>query len=123
MGKSKSIEQQLKEDKKNRELINELELELAEKCKESEATINQKIQEFYEGGERNWKFAPFVNGSQSSYQLSDTWSLDTLSNLIDTISDIVIGSVTGDQTKLPEGTQVSDESNEINKTAGLTKDM
>ncbi|MEP7731452.1 hypothetical protein [Marinomonas primoryensis] len=121
MGKSKSIEQQIKEDKLNQGYIDEITIKLNEQTKKSNEEIDEKIKMFY-GSNRDWDNSLYIEGSQSDYQLESTWNLDSVSNIINSIAEAVIGTVVGEHTKLPEGTEVSSNANEITEKANLTKD-
>ncbi|MBD2500929.1 hypothetical protein [Anabaena azotica] len=119
MGKSKSIQQQIEADKKNQQFIDQITANLQKTLAGAEADLQTRINDFYTSG-RNWKHAQYVFGAQQSYEVHDTWGLDNLTNLINSIVTAVVSTVTG---SLPEGTEASDEVPEINQAAGIDDNL
>ncbi len=123
MGKSKSIEQQIKEDKRNQEFLDELQKKLQEDSAAAVAEIDARVQEFYEDRPEKWDHSPFILGEQTDYQLSSSWSLANLSEIVNKVADAVMGTVIGKDTKLPEGIEADPDANDVAEVGGFTKDM
>ncbi|MEW9682676.1 hypothetical protein [Pseudomonas sp. TE50-2] len=122
MGRSKSLEKMLAEDKRNKERLDEISAELDVQLKGADEALRKEAKNFYQNDGRNWKYSEYISGKQSDFQLEDSWSLENLSKIIDKISSAVVGTVTGQITNVPEGTTVAPDAEKINKSGDLTAD-
>ncbi|MBN3135939.1 hypothetical protein [Pectobacterium punjabense] len=122
MGRSKSLEKMLAEEKRNKERLDEISRDLEAQLKGADEELRQYAKNFYQNDGRNWDYNEYISGKQSDFQLEDSWSLGNLSEIINKISNAVVGTVTGQITNVPEGTTVSPDAKEINKSGNLTDD-
>lgn len=122
MGRSRSLEKMLAEEKRNKERLDEISRDLDSQLKDADQALRQQAKSFYQNDGRNWTYSEYLSGQQSDFQLEDSWSLDNLSSIIDKISSAVVGTVTGNITNVPEGTSVAPGAEKINKTGDLTTD-
>jgi len=122
MGKSKSVQQMYKESEEFRKHIENVETRLKEQLGDDQARLITTAENFYHNSERSWSNSLYLLGAQSDFETVSSWSLENVANIISKISDAVIGTVVGEETELPAGTDVSPDVNEITKKGDLTKD-
>ena len=123
MGKSKSIEEFEKEDKKNREYLSQIGEELSDDLGDVYEKLNIQSEIFYKSEHSTpWESDLYIAGEQFDYQSVKEWSLASVQTMINKISEAVIGTVVGEETNLPEGTTTAKDTNEINRKADMTKD-
>jgi hypothetical protein len=120
MGKSKSVEDLIDDNEKNRVRLSELDAELETQEQAAIDKMEGQATEFY--ADNNWEFKNYLGGSQRDYQLSETWNLKNLADVIDGIGGAAIGGLGGVLTPPPEGTVLSSDSSELNEIGGITYD-
>lgn len=89
MGKSKSIEQKMKDDQKFKEFMGNLEQDSKKKENEILGDIDDLVKKHYEGN--SWDYARFFGNKQSDYQNYDDWSLERVQNIINSIGNALQG--------------------------------
>ncbi|MCF8716319.1 hypothetical protein JM658_15925 [Joostella atrarenae] len=85
MGKSKTIEQKMKDDQKFREYMNQLDQDSKKEEEKIFKTIKENITSHYEGN--GWDHARFFGNRNSDYQNYDDWSLARINNMVDMIGN------------------------------------
>lgn len=123
MGRSPSIEEMEKKDKKNREYLNEITNELSYKLGDTYEKLEKEAKHFYENEHSEpWISDLYITGKQFDYQSIQEWSLASVSAIISKISAAVIGTVDGKIENLPAGTDAGDKAQDINKKYDMNKD-
>lgn len=83
MGKSPSIEEMEKKDKKSREYLDEIANELTNKLGNTYATLEKEAENFYQKEhEKPWSSDLYITGKQFDYQSVQEWSLASVSAII-----------------------------------------
>ena len=119
MGRSKSVDKLLKDSQANAKRLKEIQNDLDKESGDFAKELSEKAKDFY--SENNWEYKRYLEGHQYDFQTYSTWSLNNLSEIINKISESVIGTVSG-EIVVPEGTKVDDDVEKINKDAGISKD-
>ena len=89
MGKSKTIEEKMAEDKKFRAYMDELQSEAKKEEERILTEINALVKKQYD--ENGWDYARLFGDKQSDYQNYDDWSLTRVMNIIDSIGNALSG--------------------------------
>lgn len=110
MGKSKSIEEKMKDDKKFRDFMHQVEKESDEELERIKTSVNNTVKRHYDGN--GWDYARFFGDSRSDYQNYDEWSLGRIMKIVDAIggaledmnypSSLVPGSEKADPSTIDE---------------------
>jgi hypothetical protein len=123
MGKSKSVENQIQEERVNQQFIDEIQTSLRSQSDVLDAQIQRRVQDFYRGNGRTWSFVPYLSGGQFSFELEDTWNFDNLQKIIDAIGSGMTALLPGGTPVLPEGTKPESDAGEINRQAGINENL
>lgn len=94
MGKSKSIDQQAKQNKEFQVFLDELALQIPPKLEKIQENVNDQTKRFY--ATKEWDSAPFLEFSYSDYQTTSTWSLDNVVSIVKNIGDAITGKTKPD---------------------------
>jgi|GEM_PF-2855726 len=89
MGRSKSIEEKMEEDRKFRAYMDELQSEAKKEEDRILVDINDTVKKQYEGN--GWDHARLFGNKQSDYQNYDDWSLSRVVKIIDSIGNALAG--------------------------------
>ncbi len=119
MGRSKSVDKLLQDSKANAKRLKEIQNDLDKESGDFVKQLSEKAKDFY--SENNWEYKKYMEGHQYDFQTYSTWSLNNLSEIINKISEAVIGTVSG-EIVVPEGTKVDEDVEKINENAGISKD-
>lgn len=123
MGKSPTIEEMEKKDKKSREYLDEIANELTNKLGNTYSALEKEAETFYtKEHDKPWSSDLYITGKQFDYQSVQEWSLASVSAIINKISAAVIGTVDGKVENLPAGTDAGDKAQDINKKYDMNKD-
>ncbi|CNH01993.1 hypothetical protein [Yersinia pekkanenii] len=123
MGKSPSIEEMEKKDKKSREYLNGIADELTSKLGDTYDLLEKEAEAFYtKGHEKPWVSDIYITGKQFDYQSIQEWSLASVASIINKISSAVIGTIDGKIENLPAGTDAGDKAKDINKKYDMNQD-
>jgi hypothetical protein len=119
MGRSHVIEQMIKDNADNEQLLSNIEETLLADTGKVTGKLYEMIMSFYTGNERKWVHEKYVTGHLTSYELVREWSLD---NVVHTISNIVSVVITKEEpilSLLPIGVNTSPDIYTINLRAGI----
>lgn len=89
MGRSKSIDEKMKDDAEFKKYMDQLSLDSETEENKIQAEIDVVAKKLYEGNK--WTFSRLFGGKNSDYQNYDDWSLDRINAVINTIGNAISG--------------------------------